>query len=88
MTVREFNSQQQLMRSASEALELSILAYEQTRQRFIIGKADVNSLTLALNRQQQAQQNYIAALQKYWQHYYKIRRLTLYDFQQRVSLVN
>lgn len=88
MTVREFNSQQQLMKSASEALDLSILAYEQTRQRFIIGKTDVNSLTLALNRQQQAQQNYIQALQKYWQHYYKIRRLTLYDFQQKMSLVN
>lgn len=88
MTVSEFNTQQALMESASEALDLSVLAYEQTRQRFIIGKADVNSLTLSLNRQQQAQQNYIAALQKYWQHYYKIRRLTLYDFQRKISLVN
>lgn len=87
MTVGEFNSQQAFMRSASEALDLSVLAYEQTRQRFVIGKVDVNSLMLARNRQQQAQQNYITALQKYWTHYYKIRRLTLYDFVHNTSLV-
>ena len=39
--------------SAEEALDLAILAYNETRQRFIIGKADINSLTLSLNRQQE-----------------------------------
>lgn len=44
-----------MIASAEEALDLAVMAYEQTRQRFIIGKADVNSLTLSLNRQQEAQ---------------------------------
>ena len=57
MTVSDFNIQQQLIASAEEALDLSILAYNETKQRFIIGKADINSLTLSLNRQQQAQRN-------------------------------
>ena len=35
--------QQSLIASAEEALDLAVMAYEQTRQRFIIGKADVNS---------------------------------------------
>ena len=86
MTVSDFNIQQGLIRSAEEALELAVMAYEQTRQRFIIGKADVNSLTLSLNRQQQAQKNYISALQNYWLNYYKIRKLTLHDFENGVSL--
>jgi outer membrane protein TolC len=86
MTVHDFQTQQQLIVSAEEALDLSVLAYAQVREQFIIGKADISSLTLAMNRQQQAQQNYIAALQQYWQNYYKIRRLTLYDFEKRVSL--
>lgn len=86
MTVSDFNIQQHLIRSAEEALELAVMAYEQTRQRFIIGKADVNSLTLSLNRQQQAQKNYISALQNYWLNYYKIRKLTLHDFESGVSL--
>lgn len=80
MTVNDFNVQQEMTGSAEEALNLARLAYEQTTQRFIIGKVDVNSLTLALNRQQEAQKNYIAALQNYWLSYYKIRKLTLYDF--------
>ena len=72
--------------SAEEALDLSILAYNETKQRFIIGKADINSLTLSLNRQQQAQRNFISALQNYWLNYYKIRRLTLFDFATKLSL--
>lgn len=86
MTVADFNVQQDLVASAEEALDLSVLAYNETRQRFIIGKADVNSLTLALNRQQEAQRNYISALQNYWQNYYKIRKLTLHDFASGFSL--
>ena len=88
MTVSDFNIQQQLISSAEEALDLSVLAYNEPRQRFIIGKADINSLTLSLNRQQQAQQNFISALQKYWQNYYKIRRLTLYDFVKQMPLAD
>ena len=86
MTVSDFNIQQQLIASAEEALDLSILAYNETKQRFIIGKADINSLTLSLNRQQQAQRNFISALQNYWLNYYKIRRLTLFDFAAKLSL--
>ena len=86
MTVSDFNIQQRLITSAEEALDLAVMAYEQTRQRFIIGKADVNSLTLSLNRQQEAQKNYISALQNYWLNYYKIRKLTLHDFESGVSL--
>ena len=86
MTVNDFNLQQSLVQSASRALDLADMAYEETRQRFIIGQADINSLTLSLNRQQEAQRNYISALQAYWENYYKIRRLTLFDFAGGFSL--
>ena len=86
MTVSDFNVQQALVATAEEALDLAILAYNETRQRFIIGKADINSLTLSLNRQQEAQRNYISALQDYWLNYYKIRKLTLHDFASGFSL--
>ena len=86
MTVSDFNIQQRLITSAEEALDLAVMAYAQTRHRFIIGKADVNSLTLSLNRQQEALKNYISALQNYWLNYYKIRKLTLHDFESGISL--
>lgn len=81
MTINDFATQQRLVESAQEALDLAEMAYSQTRQRFIIGKADINSLTLAHTRQQEASKNYINSLRNYWLSYYKIRKLTLYDFE-------
>ena len=86
ITVEDFNIQKDLIGSAEEALQLADMAYTQTMQRFMIGKADVNSMTMALNRQQEAQRNWLQTLQNYWQNYYKIRRLTLYDFEAGLSL--
>lgn len=86
MTVGDFNIQQNLISSAEEALDLAVMAYSETKQRFMIGKADINSLTLSLNRQQEAQRNYISALQNYWLSYFKIRKLTLHDFETGISL--
>ncbi|GHV68426.1 membrane protein [Bacteroidia bacterium] len=88
MTIGDFNVQQNLISSAEEAQKLSQMAYSETKQRFIIGKADINSLTLAFQRQQQAQNNYIQALKNYWLSYYKIRKLTLYDFEKDLPLSN
>ena len=44
MTVGDFNVQQNLIASAEEALDIAIMAYNETKQRFMIGKADINSL--------------------------------------------
>lgn len=86
MTLGEFNIQQQIILSAKEALDLASEAYQQTQERFIIGKADINSLTLANDRHQQAQRNYISALRNYWVNYYKIRKYTLFDFEKRMPI--
>ncbi len=86
MTVNDFNVQQDIIASAEEAMELADMAYNSTKQRFIIGKADVNSLTLSLSRQNTAQKNYIQALRNYWLSYYKIRKLTLFDFEKNETL--
>lgn len=85
-TVSDFNIQQDLIASAEEALELASTAYNITKQRFIIGKSDINSLTLSLNRQKEARKNYISALKNYWLSYYKIRKLTLFDFEENKTL--
>ena len=86
MTVNDFNVQQDLIASAEEALALANTVYETTKQRFMIGKADINSLTLSLNRQTSARNNYINALKQYWISYYTIRQQTLYDFSKQETL--
>ena len=81
MTVGDFNMQKDMIAHAEEALVIADKAYAQTRQRFMIGKADINSLTLSRQRQQEASKNYIYALENYWVSYFKIRKLTLFDFE-------
>lgn len=86
MTVNDFNVQGGIIESAEEARGLAESAYEETRARFIIGQSDINSLSLALNRKDAAEKNYIAALKNYWLSYYKIRRLTLFDFDKQQAI--
>ncbi|MDR0422790.1 MAG: TolC family protein [Proteiniphilum sp.] len=86
MTVNDFNVRQNLTSSAEEALELATMAYSVTRERFIIGKTDLNSLILSQERQNRAHQNYILSLRDYWLSYYRLRKLTLYDFPEQEVL--
>lgn len=88
MTLSDYNARQKLIASAAEALDLAEMAYGQTMQRFIIGKADLNTITLSLQRRQEASKNYISALQNFWLSHYKIRRLTLYDFDRGLPIVD
>lgn len=81
MTLDDFSIQTQLINTASKAMEISKLVYEQNKQRFIIGKTDISSLTLSTNRMQTAQRTYMVVLRNYWQNYFKLRKLTLYDFE-------
>lgn len=80
MTVNDFNVQQGLIQSAEEARNLADMAYEATKERYLIGKVEISSLTLASNRKESARRNYISALKNYWLSYLKLRKLTLFDY--------
>ena len=85
-TVIEFNKQQILLKKAEEAMNLAINSYSINKQRFIVGRVDINTLTLSLNRRKEAQRNYLSILSNYWKCYYTIRKLTLFDFEKQESL--
>ncbi len=85
-TVAEFNKQQRLILKSVEALQMAIASYNINKQRFIVGRTDISTLTLSLNRRKEAQRNYITALSNYWICYYSIRKLTLFDFEKRETL--
>lgn len=85
-TVQDFNIQQDVINSAEKATAIADLAYQATKERFLIGQNDISALTLSLNRQTEAQRNYIEALKNYWLSYYRIRKLTLFDFEKQISL--
>jgi len=62
------------------------MGYDVTQQRFLIGKVDVTKLNLARNDQESARRAYINALRSYWNYYFTIRQLTLFDFEKNISL--
>lgn len=86
MNVLEFNLQADQVLNRAKADTVAQMGYDVTQQRFLIGKVDVTKLNLARNDQETARRAYINALRSYWNYYFTIRGLTLFDFEQNISL--
>ena len=84
--IDNFDNQKELISSAKEVLSLADEAYRINKKRFIVGKADISTLTLSLNRYKESQRNYLNTLKYYWSGYFKIRKLTLYDFEKQKEI--
>ncbi|RED94937.1 TolC family protein [Marinoscillum furvescens] len=82
----DFNLQEQLVRTSKKSEIIALESYQLTESRFRTGNADVLTLTSAVNARQNAQENYINNLKLYWQHYYRLQQLTLYDFRNQRPL--
>jgi outer membrane protein len=54
--------------------------FEVSKNRYVIGKIGMSDLYIAQNEKDQALLAYVQALRGYWAAYYRLRRLTLYDF--------
>jgi outer membrane protein TolC len=86
MNVMEFNLQGNQVLNTAKADTIAQMQYDVTQQRFLIGKVDVTKLNLARNDREQARRAYIRSLRSYWNYYITIRRLTLFDFENNVTL--
>ncbi|MEO9572287.1 MAG: TolC family protein [Polaribacter sp.] len=78
--VLDFNIQHELVLGALRTNEISKESYHLTEKRFLSGSVDFLNLTSSRKAWQQANENYIQALQSYWALYYKVQQLTLYNF--------
>ncbi len=54
--------------------------FEVSKDRYLIGKIDVTNLFLAQNEKDSARRQRVQTLWDFWSAYYRLRRLTLYDF--------
>ncbi len=86
LKVMQFNRQNSQVELAQKADLISQNRYNVTKERFLIGKIDVLDLNVAQSERDQAKQKYINALSSFWQYYYQMRRLTLYDFESKQPL--
>jgi outer membrane protein TolC len=79
-TVEEFNMQKKLVERAAKADTLAQMMYDVTQQRYMDGEIDIIKLNSAQKRKNSAREDYFEELEEYWEYYYEIRELTLYDF--------
>ncbi len=87
LQVMQFNLQDDQVAIASKADAIADLRYEVTKQRFLIGKIDVLDLNVALEEKDVARRGYVQELRNFWDYYYNLRGLTLYDWQEDQKLV-
>ncbi len=87
LQVMQFNLQDDQVAIASKADAIADLRYEVTKQRFLIGKIDVLDLNVALEEKDVARRGYVQELRNFWDYYYNLRGLTLYDWEKGQKLV-
>ena len=79
--VEEFNNRQRQLVIAEEADKIAERRYITNMETFMIGKMSTLDLNDAQMSKDQARRSHIYQLQNYWYYYYKIRSITLWDFE-------
>lgn len=83
LDVQQFNLQDDQVKIAAKSDTVAAKMYEVTKQRFLIGRINVLELNNADTKKDQNKRSYIQALNNYWNYFYNVRALTLYDFVNR-----
>jgi outer membrane protein TolC len=81
LNIARFNMQYQQVRITAKADTVAQKSYEITKARYMIGKISVTDLNIAQTESDNSKSTYISALRTYWNYYYAIRKLTLFDFE-------
>ncbi len=85
-SVMEFNLQASQVKNSAKADTVAQLGYNVTFQRFLIGKIDVIKLNIASTDQETARISYLNRLRDYWTSFFRLRSLTLFDFENNTPL--
>lgn len=80
-SVLEFNLQASQVKNAAKADTVARLGYNVSFQRFLIGKINIVNLNIASTDQENARISYLNRLRDYWSSYFRLRSLTLFDFE-------
>ncbi len=80
LRVAEYNNQQRQVLIAAKSDTIAKRSYAISKNRYLIGKIGVTDLNIAQKENDQAKVAFIRALQTYWINYFKLRKITLYNF--------
>ena len=84
--VVQFNLQAKRVEIARKTDLTAKRRYEVARRLFLVGKLSVLDLNTSIAEKDGASRGFLAALNNYWNLYYMIRSMTLYDFEHQQEL--
>jgi outer membrane protein TolC len=71
---------------AAKADSVGEKRFEIAKNRYVIGKIGIDNLYIAQSEKDAARQSLVQAMRSYWLGYYRLRRLTLFDFAENKPL--
>lgn len=78
--VLNWSNQRDFLATSEKAKEIAIKRYNISQKRYVLDKITITDLNIALQEKDKAVLQYLNSLEKFWQDYYTLRQLTLYDF--------
>ena len=79
--VEQFGLLKDQLKTAKEADKVAEDGYKIALKHFQNGEISITELNIAQNERENAKRDYIRSLETYWEAYYNLRILTLYDFE-------
>ncbi|MEJ2881744.1 TolC family protein [Pedobacter sp. GR22-6] len=86
--VRQFSMIREQMQGNILADQTAQERYGIAKQRYLLGDLSITDLNIALQEKDQAKRDYVLALKNFWDAYFNIRILTLYDFEKGMKIGN
>jgi outer membrane protein len=88
--VEQFGLLKDQLNTASEADKVAENGYQIATRKFQSGEISITDLNISLAERETAKKDYISSIENYWQSYYRLRILTLFDFElnQRIGYEN
>ncbi|ATP57055.1 hypothetical protein CPT03_11485 [Pedobacter ginsengisoli] len=79
-TLRQFSMIKEQMQTNAEADVTANARYEIAKKRYFLNDLSITDLNIALQEKDQARRDYIYSLKSFWNAYFNLRLLTLFDF--------
>ena len=79
--VEQFNLIRSQIATAEAADKVAEEGYKIALKRFQNGEISITDLNISLQEREGAKRDYIGSIENYWESYYRLREVTLYDFE-------
>ena len=85
-SVKQFNFLSERMNVVTKADIIAERSHEVARQLYLLEKYTIIELNTAITEKDTAKRNYIQSLYDYWNLYYTLRSITLFDFEKNIPI--